>query len=434
MMDDNDRELQLAIEASYVSQQDLRDFQNHEQQSDDEQLASALHESHHQFVQEQVSQTLDEYKISSTQDESLGCWDCTRCTLTNEPYAPQCSACHARAPPHALTFKPMPEIRFGVEMEIIIPNGRVDGFTCESIAQSLSRFTERPIRFEGYTHETRNYWKIVTDSSISTHQKDLSFELVSPVLQGETGMSSMRRVMDSVRRMGIQTNASCGFHVHVDAEREKSQIASLESLKNIAQWFVSLENAFDLLVALSWEEPQERDNHSRSRRGNNNEYCKSNRLAFGERSNRQRWQCISSIQSKRELVSWMNPLGDRYRKVNMTNIIKQERPSTIEFRLHGGVQDVQQAEAWVRLLLLFCKNAALGRNPCRSSMPEGSSAEQEVLALFELLDCEGLEQFFTIEKRLFAKDRLVQEWNCDFCRRVFHSSRSLSQHNEACGH
>jgi hypothetical protein len=47
MMDDNDRELQLAIEASYVSQQDLRDFQNHEQQSDDEQLATALHESHH---------------------------------------------------------------------------------------------------------------------------------------------------------------------------------------------------------------------------------------------------------------------------------------------------------------------------------------------------------------------------------------------------
>mmetsp|Transcript_14534 Transcript_14534/g.26311 ORF Transcript_14534/g.26311 Transcript_14534/m.26311 type:complete len:246 (+) Transcript_14534:606-1343(+) len=245
-------------------------------------------------------------------------------------------------------------------------------------------------------------------------------------------MSSMRRVMDSVRRIGIQTNASCGFHVHVDAEQDKSQIASLESLKNIAQWFVSLENAFDLLVALSWEEPQERDNH-RSRRGNNNEYCKSNRLAFGERSNRQRWQCISSVQSKCELVNWMNPSGDRYRKVNMTNIIKQERPSTIEFRLHGGVQDVQQAEAWVRLLLLFCKNAALGRNPCRS-MPEGSSAEQELFALFELLDCDGLEQFFTIEKRLFAKDRLVQEWNCDFCQRVFHSSRSLSQHNEAYGH
>ena len=68
---DNDTELQLAIEASYFLSK-MPIVQKHEQAIRDEQLATALHESHHQFVQEQVSQTLDEYKISSTQDDSFG--------------------------------------------------------------------------------------------------------------------------------------------------------------------------------------------------------------------------------------------------------------------------------------------------------------------------------------------------------------------------
>ena len=220
----------------------------------------------------------------------------------------------------------------------------------------------------------------MTDSSISTQQHDLSFELVSPVLQGETGMSSMRRVMDSVRRIGIQTNASCGFHVHVDAEPDKSPIASLESLKNIAQWFVSLENAFDLLVALSWEQQPERDNHSILLRDEATIMNIANPTDWPLANDRidNDGNVYHLFSPNVNLVHWMNPLGDRYRKVNLTNIVKQERPSTIEFRLHGGVQDVQQAEAWVRLLLLFCENAALGRNrfvvPCQKDRRRNQSS------------------------------------------------------------
>lgn len=328
-----------------------------------------------------------------------------------------------------MTFKELPHICFGLEIEIVIPNGKRDGFTLQSIAHNLSRFMEKPVRFEGFTHETRNYWKIVTDSSVQSGNgnNDLCFELVSPVLQGEMGLSFMRLIMDSVRRLGISTNSSCGFHVHVDAE--DGPLASLASLKRIAQCFVSLENAFDLLVALSW------DDSDTSRKTDKNRYCKSNRLAFGQRSNRQRWRQLSCVQTEQELVDLMNPSGDRYRKLNLTNITKSDRPSTCEFRQHGGVEDLQEAEAWVRLLLLFCQNAAHGGQRVEMClMPEGTPAKNELLALFQMVNCDGLEQFFAVERRLFAESRLTQEWECGECRRIFHSSRSLSQHKQACGH
>lgn len=438
-MDDSD--LQHAIEASLLSRQqqaaasqDRRFAAKLQQEESDNELAQALTVSHQQHVEHQVSQNLNEWKVSHTEDAYLGSWDCSQCTLTNRPYQPQCCACRSKAPLHVLTYKELPLIQFGLEIEVIIPNGRRDGFTLESIAHNLSRFMNRPVRFEGYSHQTRDYWKIVTDASINSGRRDadLCFELVSPVLQGEAGLASMRSIMDGVRRLGISTNASCGFHVHVDAEEDTSPLASLKSLKNIAQCFLSLENAFDLLVALSWEN---RGTSNSNRRADNNRYCQSNRLAFGERSNRQRWQHVSSIQTKNDLVAVMNPSGDRYKKLNLTNISKPERPSTIEFRQHGGVEDLQEAEAWVRLLLCFCQSAAYGgRKVAACLMHEGSSAKDEVLALFRLITCNGLEQFFAVERRLFSEDRLTQEWKCGICRRMFRSSRSLSQHKEACGH
>lgn len=427
-MDDVD--MQCALEASFASQQAERAAAKRQRQEEcDQDLAVALTKSQEDFAQYQASVNLNEWKITNNEDVCKGSWDCTGCTLTNRPYEPSCRACNNKAPDHVLTFKEFPSIQFGLEIEIIISNGKHDGFTYESIASALSRFMEKPVRFEGYTHETRDHWKLVTDASIHGSSKDLCFELVSPILKDEEGLSSLRAIMDGVRRLGIATNTSCGFHVHVDAEQDSSPVASLPSLKRIAQCFVSLENALDLLVARSWDTSASK----KTRRADNNRYCQSNRLAFGERSNRQRWQQLSAVQSKQQLVSLINPSGDRYRKLNLTNITKQNRPSTIEFRQHGGVQDLQEAEAWVRLTLLFCQNSALGGlavNAC--CLPEGCDVRDELLALFRLVADDGLEQFFVVERRLFSD--LRQEWTCRACRRKFRTSRSLSQHKEACGH
>ncbi len=443
-----------------------------QQQSEDYELAQALHLSlQHQTQTElhnlnnQLYNSTTSQIIQTNHEQNIGCWDCTTCTFTNQPYRPTCNMCHANAPSHILVYdnKCYSNIPFGVEIEIIIPNGKNDGLTYESIAHSLSNLSNDSVRYMGYTHETMNNWKIVTDASIQENNidMDLCFELVSPVLCGEDGLSSLRNILCNIRKIGIATNGSCGFHVHVDAHENTNiysdndsgsdtgtgsnpppvnPIATLDGLKRIAQHFVSLENAFDLIVARIGSSSGSGSGSAGSgdRRANNNRYCQSNRILFGQRSNRQRWDYIESIQSIHSLVHIMNP--DRYRKLNMSNITKHNRPSTIEFRQHGGVEDIQTAEAWVRLVLSFCYHASTkstiidndGNNS--GVLPEYALPTDELDRLFDIINCQGLQQFFTLDRQLYHNQVLSNQWKCGVCHRVFKSSRSLSQHVAACRH
>ena len=442
---EQDEQLQLneVIAASLITHHDhvqlqasehlAQSLQQQEGEEQTRQLTLALHESFSTNKKQKLNQELNAYATNYTVDRSegrhAGCWDCPSCTLVNIPYASKCSACRAIAPSHVLTFEELPSLRFGLEVEIVIPYGKTDGFSLQSIAKDLTSLGPEKVEFLGYTHATSDCWKIVTDSSIQANNgvhKDLCFELVSPILQGEAerGLGQMRNIMDNVRKIGIETNASCGFHVHVDAE-EGSQMAGLSALKALSQCFIAVENAFDLLVS--------NDNGAR-RRTNQNTYCRSNRIAFAQKSNRQRWNEITSVRNKFQLVRKMNPNNDRFRKINLTNIVKDNRPSTCEFRHHGGVQDLQEAETWVRLILGFCYNATNSDMAKGCLLHEDAKVKDEVRALFDLVGCQGLEQFFTVDRQLFAEERLKNEWRCKICRRGFVSSRSLSQHCEAVGH
>jgi hypothetical protein len=357
-----------------------------------------------------------------------------------------CNACGAPPPPQVLTYQQLPPLRFGLEIELIVPNGKRDGFTYETLARlwetasvavstgpsSKKKMTPK-LLFPGYTHGTCKGWTIKHDSSLQGDSpNDLCLELVSPVLQGEEGLQQLRVIMDRLRSLGISTNSSCGFHVHVDATRGNEQavpaMATLFGIKKIARSFLALENAFDLLVGLSWE------NTEYHRRANQNRYCQSNRIAFGELSNRQRWECITNARNFTHLVRMVSPC--RYRKLNLTNIINRDRPSTCEFRHHGGVDDLQEAEAWIRLLLRFCDRASEHSMDDSSIclLPQGSTPKDEVFALFRLLDCPGLEQYFRLGRRLFLDERMNNPWTCTVCRKVFQDSRSLSQHVRAVNH
>lgn len=201
--------------------------------------------------------------VSNELERNERAWDCVHCTFTNRPYSRQCAVCESRPPLNVLTFAILARLRFGLEIEIIVPDGKRDDYTLDSIAKNLTRLggsSGPKVVFMGYSHETTiQDWKIVTDSSLSSEEGDLCFELVSPVLQGEGmgGLESFRAVMANVRKLGIVTNASCGFHVHVDATsntgnddddddmygtRQQQQQAVLEmgtldSLKRVAQCF-----------------------------------------------------------------------------------------------------------------------------------------------------------------------------------------------------
>ena len=416
-----DAEIMTENMARFICEQEL--------QVADQELATAMETSEQEFTQQATSQALEDQvlrrKRARAEERNDGSWDCVDCTYENTPYSPKCFMCHTKAPPTVLTFLPLSNSRFGVELEIVISNGHADGYTLERIAQDLTQLGTT-VEYMGYTHTTVSHWKIVRDGSVQGTPNDLGFELVSPVLQGDVGLDSIRTILQNVRKLGIETNASCGFHVHVDATNGDQQavraMGTVAGLRRVARAFVALENAFDLVIA-----------SSQGRRANQNRYCGSNRLAMGILSNRQCWERISATTNRTDLVELLNPDNDRYKKLNLTNLTKPSRPSTIEFRHHGGVKELLETEAWVRLVLRFCEVVSQAED-ARSLLPEASTPKQEVRRLFEILDCHGLEQFYTTERRLFQEDRLHNRWDCQTCRRQFRDSRALSQHTSTTGH
>jgi hypothetical protein len=256
------------------------------------------------------------------------------------------------------------------------------------------------------------------------------------VLVGEHAIASIRSLLDSIRKIGIEINSTCGFHVHVDASVGEEQgvpaMGTLTGLQRVTQCFVALENAFDCLVA------RDASQHAQQRRANRHRYCQSNLVAFGALSNKKRWNRIASCRSKPELVQLLNPESDRYRKLNLTNLTKQDRPDTIELRQHGGVSELLAAEAWVRLILRFCANAA-NQTPAYSQclLDQESTAVDELCALFSLVDCHGIEAYFLLERRLYSPQIISRrngDWKCRRCKRQFRDSRSLSQHANDTGH
>eukprot|EP00977_Amphora_coffeiformis_P029924 scaffold43533_cov153-Amphora_coffeaeformis.AAC.1 len=359
--DDDDNDPQLALQLEHSLTQAHRDAQllQDAELASDLAVVDTLRESETiETARIALDAVADSYK--RYEERQGGSWDCPLCTFRNNPYRSHCDACGTKAPVHILTFANVPEkMRFGVELELIIPNGMRDGFSCEWIATQLTALGI-PTIFEGYTHRVVDTWKVVSDSSLRSSQDDLCFELVSPVLVGEDQMFFLRSLLDSIRKIGIKINATCGFHVHVDASVGEEQgvpaMGTLDGLQRVVQCFVALENAFDCLVA------RDGSQQAQQRRGNRHRYCQSNAMAFGALSNKKRWNRISSTRSRSDLVELVNPGSDRYRKLNFTNLNKPDRPDTIEFRQHGGVSELLAAEAWVRLVLRFCANAAKNQN------------------------------------------------------------------------
>lgn len=67
---------------------------------------------------------------------------------------------------------------------------------------------------EGYNHTTRAHWKIVSDGSLTGTN---TFELVSPILEGELGLAQLEKVCQALEQVNAKVNKSCRLHIHFDA-------------------------------------------------------------------------------------------------------------------------------------------------------------------------------------------------------------------------
>ena len=183
--------------------------------------------------------------------------------------------------------------RFGIEIEAY--NCRMD------VLVDALREEGIQVSAENYNHTTRNHWKLVTDSSLSGNN---TFELVSPVLEGQNGLKELKEVCWVLDACGVKVNASCGLHIHFDAAN-----FSLQTWKNIAISYKHIELVIDKFM------PE-------SRRNNN--YCRCLRNITEQKINNA--QSIDNLQQ----VAFENT---RYFKVNPQSY---SRHKTIEFRQHAG--------------------------------------------------------------------------------------------------
>lgn len=199
--------------------------------------------------------------------------------------------------------------RFGVEIELY-------GIDKNDLISQLQRVNIN-CTSENYNHNTRNHWKIVSDSSISG---DRGFELVSPVLEGEQGLEDLKKVSDILVQLRAKINKTCGMHIHFDASR-----MSLETIKNVVKNYIAYEPIINEFL------PESR---------RNNTYCQT--LLFG--SNANTTQKINNCTTIRQLQSLYD---SRYYKVNLQ---AYSRHNTIEFRQHSGTIEFEKIEKWVRFL------------------------------------------------------------------------------------
>ena len=197
---------------------------------------------------------------------------------------------------------------FGVEMEIIHES--------ESKIRSAIRNTGVECEIEGYNHDTRTHWKIVSDASV-----DGGFEVVSPVLKGRGGLSELEKVCNALVNAGARIRKCCGLHVHLGTDDFKTDIGVW---KNLYKNYAALERTID-----SFMPPSRR----------HNQYCRSMRVCD--------WNAkIESAANLRMLESAVTG-GSRYFKLNSQSYWRHK---TVEFRQHSGSVEFEKVRNWI----LFC--------------------------------------------------------------------------------
>lgn len=184
-----------------------------------------------------------------------------------------------------------------------------------SVLREALREAGVPTESETYNHAARPHWKIVSDGSLSGTD---TFEIVSPILHGETGLQELQKVCTVLERLGAKVNKSCGMHLHFGAAD-----FTMQTWKNLVYNYASLEETID-----GWM-PE-------SRRASNNQYCRTLR--------QDGWE--AKINSATTLQKLANNLTSRsrYFKLNMESYWRHK---TVEFRQHGGTIEFEKIANWI---------------------------------------------------------------------------------------
>lgn len=220
----------------------------------------------------------------------------------------------------------------GVEFEVVRPK---EIPYREFVNTIVRKFRENglDVQAEGYNHQTRNYWKLVPDGSISAQtgdslRGDSGIECVSPVLNGKKGIVDIKKAIRSLVGAGASINKSVGYHAHFGIAG-----LSIEHLRNLLYNYRGFEPIIDTIML-------------ENRRGavnssSESQWAKSLYRRFPNENDF--WQLLESCQSVSDIQSRVFG-NDRYQK---TNLMAYSRYGTIEFRQHGGTLEEDTIIYWL---------------------------------------------------------------------------------------
>lgn len=210
--------------------------------------------------------------------------------------------------------------KFGIEIEAV-------GVPMADVARALNA-AGIPTYIEGYNHTTKSHWKIVTDASLSGQH---AFELVSPILEGASGLCQVDTVGKVLTQLGAKVNKSCGLHVHVDARD-----IDATAMKRVCKMWMKYESCFDSVM------PESR---------RDNMFCRGIREKF--QSLDAAFDAIDGARNMAGLRAVMNGTDSfraRYHKLNLESLL---RHGTVEFRQHSGTVDAEKMVMWIELVTAF---------------------------------------------------------------------------------
>lgn len=210
---------------------------------------------------------------------------------------------------------------FGVELEII-------GLDIHGAARVLNAAGIR-CEPEGYNHCARTYWKSVTDASLcGTPTRRETCEVVSPILNGESGLEQVRNACKALAAAGATVNKTTGLHVHVDARD-----LSVSEISAVCVRYAKHESLIDSFMPAS-------------RRTGQNRFC---RTLVPDATN----SVFTTPVSVASMITYLrNRYGaheSRYGKVNLESYL---RHGSLEFRQHSGSVNSEKVSNWIR----FCVN------------------------------------------------------------------------------
>lgn len=240
---------------------------------------------------------------------------------------------------------------FGVEIECGISNNKCNcdlrGATHNFTYACLQNiFAKQKIKSyvpdDGHrTEYNKTYWHIGSDGSIRDYA--WTVEVRSPILSGEEGLKKVLKVVQILVENGFEVNESCGFHVHFDSSKLKS-----DNLKSLIFLYTIFEKCINKITS------KDREDCRHSRKMDFTE-------TVGPRGGRQvlnQQQTLEKLETCSTIADIINLYPSRYKKVNVTAI---QKFGTVEFRQHQGTLHEKRIIRWIRFLSLIV-NTAKERN------------------------------------------------------------------------